>query len=155
MRRWRTFHRRGRGTGRAGCVTLAVGAAGFAWGFYTAIYCLAVYENRWIERRLRAEVRHRSDVWVDADDPDSTYVSLIPRESFAKVKWTMASDVLLLRLDERRRQVILEGDSDRYRIPAGAISLCEPQCFFHPIDVQRQNELWMVRLMVRVPEGMR
>ena len=56
--------------------------------------------------------------------------------------------------DERKRELLLEGDSDRYRIPAGAVSVCEPQCFFHPIDHHHQNELWMVRLMIQVEQGL-
>ena len=67
----------------------------------------------------------------------------------------MASDVLLMSIDAKRRLVLLEGDSDRYRIPAGAIETCEPQCFFHPIDAERRNELWMVRLVVRTWDGLR
>jgi hypothetical protein len=65
----------------------------------------------------------------------------------------MASDVLLLKVDKNRQQLLMEGDTDRYRIPAGAISVCEPQCFYHPLDQQRRNQLWMVRLMIRVKQG--
>jgi hypothetical protein len=83
------------------------------------------------------------------------YVSLIPRESFSRVRWTMASDLLLLKLDEHGRQLVMEGDSDRYRIPAGAISVREPRCFFHPADPQQRHELWTVRLVVRVEQGLR
>jgi hypothetical protein len=132
-----------------------LGALSCAWGIYTGLYCLCVYENRWIERRLRAEIRQRPHVLVEADAVDAVYVSLIPRENWAKVKLTMSTDLLLMRIDAQRRQVLLEGDCDRYRIPAGAIAACEPQCFFHPIDTQHQNELWMVRLMVDVAEGRR
>src|SRR5262249_29252449 len=111
-------------------------------------------ENRWIERRLRQEIGERSDIRVDPADPDGMYVSIIPRESFTRVKMTMASDLLLLKLDAHKRQILMEGDSERYRIPAGAISVCEPQRFFHPLDKQQSNQLWMVRLMVRVERGM-
>jgi hypothetical protein len=139
----------------AGCAASAAGAAAFLWGAYTGLYCLGVPENRWIERRLREEIGQRLDDLVEPQDPESVYVSLIPRESFAKIRWTMASDLLLLKLHERRRQILLEGDSDRYRIPAGAIAACEPQCFFHPADPHHANELWMVRLLVRAEAGMR
>jgi hypothetical protein len=138
-----------------GGAAFVAGAAAFAWGVYTALYCLGVYENRWVNRRLRREFAQRSDALVSPDDPEAIYVSIIPRDSFVKVKWTMASDVLLFKLDERRRQLLLEGDADRYRIPAGAIAVCEPQCFFHPIDTQRKNEFWLVRLVVHVEQGSR
>jgi hypothetical protein len=135
------------------CAAIALGAAGIFWGVYLGLFCLAVPENRWIERRLRQEIGQRAERLVDPQDPESIYVSLIPRESFAKIQWTMSSDLLLLKRDKNRRQLLMEGDADRYRIPAGAISVCEPQCFYHPLDQQRRNQLWMVRLMIRAPQG--
>lgn len=138
-----------------GWAAVVIGAVGVAWGGYLGLYCPSVPENRWINRRLRREISQRPDATVDPRDPESFYVSLIPRESFSKIQWTMSSDLLLMKIDARGGQLILEGDCDRYRIPAGAISLCQPQCFFHPVDNQHRNEIWMVQLMVRVKEGMR
>jgi hypothetical protein len=138
-----------------GWAAVVPGAVGVVWGAYTALYCLSVYENRWIERRLRREFALRADPLADPRDPGSLYVSLIPRVSFAKVQLTMSSDLLLMRIDERGRRLLMEGDCDRYRIPAGAIAACEPERFFHPIDTQHRNELWMIRLMVQFQEGLR
>jgi len=138
-----------------GWAAVVAGAVGVLWGGYTGLYCLCVPENRWIDRRLRREFALRPDPLADPRDPDSLYVSLIPRESFAKVQLTMSSDLLLMRIDERERRLVMEGDCDRYRIPAGAIAVCEPQCFFHPIDAQHRNELWMIRLMIQVEGGLR
>ena len=67
----------------------------------------------------------------------------------------MSSDLLLMKIDEAARRVLMEGDCDRYCIPAGAVALCEPECFYHAIDAQHQNQLWMVRLVVNVEEGQR
>jgi hypothetical protein len=129
-------------------LAVGVGAVSFLWGIYTALYCTGVGANRWVERRLRRELSERSDAWVDASDPDSVYVSIIPREHFSKVKLTMASDLLLLKLDKQKKQIVMEGDSNRYRIPAGAILLCEPQCFFAPGDTHQRIQIWMLRLIV-------
>jgi hypothetical protein len=134
---------------------LIFGGSAFAWGIYTGGYCMGVYENRWVERRLRSEIRSRPDSLVEADDPDTVLTSLIPRHNWSRVKWTMASDLFLMHVDSRRREVLLEGDCYRYRIPAGAIPACQPQCFFHPTDTEHKNELWMVQLMIRAPDGMR
>jgi hypothetical protein len=139
----------------AAIAALVAGTPCLGWGMYMGLFCLSVAENRWIERRLRQEIGRRPDPLVDAADPEAIYVSLIPRESFAKVQLTMSSDLLLLKIDQRGRQLVLEGDSDRYRIPAGAIALCQTQCFFHPMDAQRHNQLWMVRLMIQVDDGQR
>jgi hypothetical protein len=138
-----------------GVASLALGAAGLAWGIYVGLYCMGVYDNRWGERRLRAEVAQRPDPLVDPAGPDAAYVSLIPREHWTKVKWTMASDLLLMRIDPRRREVLLEGDCDRYRIPAGAVAGCAPECFYHPLDAHHRNEMWMVRLLVQLDTGPR
>jgi hypothetical protein len=119
------------------------------------LYCSDVPENRWIERRLRHSVAERPDPLVAAHDSEGLYVSLIPRTSFAKVQLTMSSDLLLLRLDRRSRQLLMEGDADRYRIPAGAIAQCQAECFFHPLDAQRTRQLWMVRLLIRQEAGER
>src|SRR5262249_19178306 len=112
-------------------------------------------ENRWIERRLCHEIAGRPDALVSPRDPEAIYVSLIPRESFAKVRLTMSSDLLLLGIDQAKGQLLLEGDSDRYQIPADSIEDCAPQCFFHPADAHRQNELWMARLMIQTRQGTR
>ena len=138
-----------------GWVAVAAGAAGVLWGGYTGLYCLCVPENRWINRRLRQEIGQRPDPLVDGRDPEAMYVTLTPRESFAKIQLTMASDLLLLKIDDSAGLMLMEGDSDRYTIPAGAITLCEPECFFHAIDAQHQNQLWMVRLVVNAEEGPR
>src|SRR5262249_3447945 len=132
-----------------------IGAPMAAWGVYTGGYCLGVYENRWVHRRLRHELGLRPDPLFDPSDPEAVFVSLMPRDSFVRVKWTSASDVLLMFIDEKRKEILLEGDCDRYRIPIAANTICEPQLFFHAIDKQHQNELWMVRLMVKVPDGIR
>jgi hypothetical protein len=138
-----------------GILAIVVGAASLLWGLYIALFCLSVGENRWIEGRLRRELSQRSDAWVDAADPESIYISIIPREHFSKVKLSMASDLLLLKLDRQKKQLLIEGDCDRYRIPAGSILLCEPQCFFAPIDTRQRIQLWMVRLLVCTGDGPR
>jgi hypothetical protein len=40
-------------------------------------------------------------------------------------------------------------------ILAGAITICRPECFYHRIGAQHQNQLWMVRLMVHTEQGLR
>ena len=127
-----------------GWAAVAAGAAGILWGAYSALFRPSVPENRWMERRLRRQIAQRPDALVDPRDPESQCVSLVPRASFAKTQLTMSSDLLLLKVDERRRSLVMEGDCDRYRIPAEAIAVCEPECLFPPNDWQdRATELWM------------
>lgn len=133
--------------------SLAAGAVLFAAGTYVSQFCMGVRENRWIHRRLRNEISNRPDPTVDLNDPGLLYVAIYPRESFEKVKWVMSSDLALMRLDERRKELRLEGDCDRYLIPAAAIELCQPVCFFHPLDAQHNNQLWTIRMMIQRDMG--
>jgi hypothetical protein len=128
-----------------GCLLLVAGLPIACWGIYVALCCSTVTANRWIERRLRYEISQRADSLVEARDPESMYVSLIPREHFSQVRWTYASDLLLLKIDAARRQVLLEGDSDRYRIPADAIARCDVRPF---TIIDPAKEFWILRLVV-------
>ncbi|MHB8901293.1 MAG: hypothetical protein ACYC6Y_21295, partial [Thermoguttaceae bacterium] len=136
-------------------LAVPIGLAGVIWGGYTGLYCLCVPENRWINRRLRQEIGQRPDPLVDPQDCDAFLATLIPRQNFAKIQLTMSSDLLLVKIDSEGGQVLMEGDSDRYRIPGGAVAECQPECFYHAIDAQHQNQLWMVRLLVETGEGQR
>ncbi|HLN29717.1 MAG TPA: hypothetical protein VK395_18370 [Gemmataceae bacterium] len=136
-----------------GCAVIAIGGGGVCWGSYVALGCQGVYADRWRLRRLRQEIEQRSDHWVSAQDPEAIYVSIIPRENFAKFKWTMDSDLLLARFDAEKHRLLMEGDSDRYRIPWAAVFACQPLCFYHPTDHQHRNQLWMVRLLVQMEQG--
>lgn len=136
------------------CTLLVIaGIAGFAWGTYSSQLCLCVYGLRWALGRMRTELARRPNLIVDLKDPDLQFVSIIPRDSFVKIKWTMASDLLMMKIDSARNEIRMEGDSDQYIIPAAAISDCQPLCMFHPIDTQRQNQLWMVRLLIQLDSG--
>ncbi len=136
------------------CVLLVlVGIAAFLWGTYTSQLCISVYGNLWGLSRLRSELAKRPKIIVDLNDPELKFVSIIPRESFVKVKWTMSSDLLLMKIDEGRSEIRMEGDGDQYIIPAAAIANCQPLCMYHPIDTQRQNQLWMVRLLIQRDTG--
>jgi hypothetical protein len=138
-----------------GWIVAAVSLPAFLWGAYLGLYCPCLPENRWINRRLRREIGLRPDFLVDPRNAESLYVSLIPRDSFVKIKLTLSSDLLLLKLDAGGRRLLMEGDCDRYWIPCGAIAVCEPQCFYHPIDHQRRIQIWVVRLMVQFESGVR
>ncbi len=134
-------------------IPFAVGGVSLAWGCYAGTVCQSVSANRWINRRLRSEVSRRPTSLVELDDPDTRYVSIIPREAFSKIQLTMSSDLLLMALDDKKREIRLEGDLDRYVIPAGAINDCQPLCFFHPLDGHHATQIWMVRLLIQREGG--
>ncbi len=132
---------------------VTVGIAGFVWGTYTSQLCLCIYGNRWAAAKLRNELAKRPNVIVELSDPELQYISIIPREAFSKIRWTMSSDLLLMKIDNKRSEIRMEGDVDQYVIPAAAISDCQAVCMYHPIDAQRTNQLWMVRLLIQRDAG--
>ena len=105
-----------------GIGAIIAGIGSFAWGIYLGIYCLSVPENRWISRRLRSQISMRPGGSEMADDPEALFVSMIPRESWLKIQMTMASDLLLLKLDPKEQELRMCGDTDNYVIPLDSIA---------------------------------
>jgi len=122
---------------------------GIAFAFWYTRLPECLY-TRW--KMLRA-IRQRPDPLVDADDPDAISVGITPRENWSTVKLEIASDVGLLKLDHKHSEILIEGDHERFRIPLGSLLICEPECFYHPIDKNTQH--WLVRLVVQLEEGTR
>lgn len=84
----------------------------------------------WLSRRAligraRAAISMRADALVRPEDPDAVFVQVVPRERWGKLMLETASDVGFVKLDERRRELLFEGDRERYRIPGEAILGCE------------------------------
>lgn len=142
-----------KGAGVWGGAPLALGVILLGSAYYVSQWCQAVRENRWIHRRLRQELATRPNVELNLEDPRLQYVAIIPRDSFVKVKWTMSSDLALMLVDEKRREIRLEGDSDRYLIPVESILQCAPICLFHPIDTQHKIQKWLVQLQIQRETG--
>jgi hypothetical protein len=142
-----------------GIVALGMGGCLFVWGGYAALMCQSGYSYRWITTRLRTELAHRPHLLVDLAHPQTRYVLLMPGDAFTRFQPILASDVLLaddvllMELDDDQREIRMEGDRDRYIIPAGAISDCQPRCYFHNSDAHQFKQLWMIRLLIQREMG--
>lgn len=89
------------------------------------IYFLVASGNRRLLRLARQRISARADCLVRADDPAAILVKIIPMERVGQFRWEKAIDVGFLRVDEQRRELLFEGDRERYQIPAHAIRACE------------------------------
>lgn len=143
------------GSGPLPALGIVIGLLGAGWGLYVTLACPGVYECRYVNRELRHEIALRAEPWVDPADSESRYVFIVPRERFSRVALTLASDLLLLKIDKPGRRILMEGDTNRYRIPAGAIASCEPQYFYLSTDTHNRRQIWTVRLMLHVEQGLR
>jgi hypothetical protein len=72
---------------------------------------------------------HRPDCWLDIREPGLLFVDIVPRSNWGKGMMESAEDIGFLQVDEEHRQLIFEGDKERYRIPAEAITDCKIESY--------------------------
>jgi hypothetical protein len=115
-------------------------------------FCLSA---AYLRRRAVREVARRPEAMVDPGSTDAMFVEIVPRKNWGKVMVESASDVGFLRVDENRREILFEGDKDRYRIPVEAIVSCEREAGIAPamlafvrmhaavLRVRQSGDTWM------------
>jgi hypothetical protein len=78
--------------------------------------------NRILKKRLRRELALRPKRMVNPDNPDALHVEIVPKANWGKLMLYSASDIGLLLLDQVRREVLFEGDRQRFRVPVDALT---------------------------------
>ena len=79
--------------------------------------------NRSLCQRLRRGILQRPDCPDWASDPATRVVELVPREHWQRRSLETATDLLMIHVDSKG--VCLEGDCDRYELPADSIIAAE------------------------------
>lgn len=102
-------------------IGIVIAAAAGYWGMRN----VTKLANWYLRRVARREIKSRSDAIVDPDDPEALFVEIVPRRNWGKMMLETATDVGYLVVDERRREILFEGDEERMRIPGGAILSCK------------------------------
>jgi hypothetical protein len=87
--------------------------------------------NRMLRNRFRAELSRRSGLLVDPMDPEAVFVEVVPKLNWGKAMLDNASDIGLLVVDRRRRELRFEGDKERWRVPAASITNCTLEAYVH------------------------
>ena len=100
----------------------ALASAGFA--LYWLLRNVTRIASKYVRWRADHEFHARPDRIVAPNDSDAMFVEIVPRKNWGKLMLETASDVGYLLVDERRREVVFEGDCERCRIPGGAIQSC-------------------------------
>jgi hypothetical protein len=108
--------------------------------------------NRYLLARLTGELSQRPDRIVKESEADAEFVEVVPRAHWGKAMLETATDVGLLRIDARRREILFEGDRERWRIPAGAVLNCAAEPAMPPGSAVLY---YMLVLSVRTAEGPR
>jgi hypothetical protein len=132
---------------------IAFGLAVFFFGLYLAFPGRSMLGHLYLHGRARQEFSQRPDAIVQYDDPEALFVEVVPRRNWDKLLLETASDLGYLRIDERRREILFEGDRERYRIPAAALIDCRIHGFLPPLTNSSWDELFMVAVVVEAPRG--
>src|ERR1700730_16391160 len=79
------------------------------------------WSSRYVYNKTLAEFQNRPDSVVDLTNPDAILIEVVPRRNWGKLTLENAEDQGFLCVDTERRQLLFEGDKNRYRIPAEAV----------------------------------
>jgi hypothetical protein len=133
-----------------GCIVVGLGS--FTLGAIHGTKYTGLLEAWYARSRLLRTLERRPDTVVDlhGEGAEPLMVNFTRRENWLAVKLDVRDDAGLLTIDERRREVRIEGDKRRYVIPFASVHECRPECFHHPLDKQLLNQYWYVRLLVLV-----
>jgi hypothetical protein len=87
--------------------------------------------NKIVQKRLRRELARRPICMVNPDNPEAFFVEIVPKANWARLMLHEATDVGLLLLDQAKRELLFEGDRERFRIPADALTYCGVEEFVY------------------------
>jgi hypothetical protein len=141
---------------------LSMGLGILAIGFSVVLFLIGIYlafpgrsllGHLYLHWRARQEFSQRPDTLVSYDDPEAIFVEVVPRRNWDKIMFDTATDLGYLRIDEKRREILFEGDKERYRIPAAALIDCRVAGFLPPVSQSRFDELYMVVIVAEGPHG--
>jgi len=113
------------------------------------ILCFPTYlTSRFRLRQTRRAFEHRPDPAVDLHNPDLLFVDIVPRINWGKQMMENASDIGFLELNKSRRELIFEGDRQRYWIPIESILEIKHEFWAESIQHQLQSSPTLHHLVV-------
>ena len=84
-----------------------------------------VLASRFLRWRAAQSFVGRVNPLVHPDDPEATFVDFLPRGHWGQNMLEPATDVGYFKIDHSRRELSMEGDLKRYRIPFDSVSACQ------------------------------
>jgi hypothetical protein len=101
-------------------IALICGAASLV----ALVFFQQVLASRFLLWRASQSFAGRVNLLVRPDDPESTFVDFLPRGHWGQNMLEPATDIGFFKIDHSRRELLLEGDLKRYRIPFDAVANC-------------------------------
>lgn len=139
-------------------VTAVCVIAGIVDGVMSVV-CLLHFQklaaSRFLRSQLARAISQRPDAVVRPDDRDAQLVEIIPRHSWQTFSLEPQADIGLLKIDAPGRELLLEGDVKRYRIPFDSVVKCEVEEIRLASDQWGTDLHFAVVLEVETTEGSR
>lgn len=129
------------------------GMALIALGFWYGLRYSSLVPSLYLRVVARRAIATRLDACVDPNDPEAVYVDVIPRAHWGKVMVREMSDTGFLKCDPYGREVLFEGDLERWRIPAGSLLSVEVESWRPPGQVEGQEGEVYHAAVVRAKRG--
>jgi hypothetical protein len=124
------------------------------------------FSTRFLLRRAREEFSRRPKCLVDPNDPDALFIEIVPKLNWGRMMLETASDIGFLKVDPSRREILFEGDKERFRVPAEAITYAALEFFvegqgsnaatkiyYVVLRANRSKDFWEVPLRERGGTG--
>jgi hypothetical protein len=86
-------------------------------------------------------------------DAEATFVQIVPRCNWGRVMLETATDVGFLKVDPYRREILFEGDRERYRVPEGAIIACSVEPIAYGVGTRSRITQYTTVLRAWVSSG--
>ncbi len=98
-------------------------------GFWFTLRYANFAPSIYLRGTIRNEIEMRPNAVLDARDDDLWYVDVIPRINWGKAMVKEFSDTGFLKVDDRSRCVLFEGDQERWKIPAASLISAAPESY--------------------------
>jgi hypothetical protein len=144
---------------------IAVGIVGMFLGITVALGNPSYLANRYLQKRLRRELARRPKRIVDPGNPEALFVEIVPKANWGRLMLDNASDVGLLLLDRAKREILFEGDHERFRISVDALTYCgfeefvykqghSTSRYYHVVlRIENPTQFWEAPLRLRTGTG--
>ncbi len=103
---------------------------------------------RFMRRQTMEAFEYRPNPAVDLNDPELVFVDIVPRIHWGKAMMESASDIGFLQLNKAKRQLIFEGDRERYWIPVESILEIKHEFWAESVQHQLQSSPTLNHLIV-------
>jgi hypothetical protein len=137
-------------SGRNVALAWLCGGAGAAIAVASVVVLLRFQQflpSRYLWWVVRRSIARRVDPLVSVNDTEVEFVDIVPRSHWGKTMLEPATDTGLFRIDHARRELLLEGDQKRYRIPFAAVTDCHVEEIRMDAD-EWGNDLYYVTLLI-------